>query len=66
MSAVIAALGILLILAAIPLGFMLAPLVVGALFIWYVLGRVDAAVARADVELEERRLLGLTGGTASS
>ena len=65
MSAVIAALGILLILAAIPLGFMLAPLVVGALFIWYVLGRVDAAVARPDVELEERPLLGLTGGTAS-
>ena len=59
MTALIAGIGILLVLAAIPLGLMLAPLVLGALFVWYALGRIDAAVASPDDERDERRLLGV-------
>ena len=57
MTALVAAIGILLILVAIPFGLMLAPLVLGALFVWYGLRRIDDAVG--PLELDERQLLGL-------
>jgi hypothetical protein len=65
MPAFVAVIGILLILAAIPLGLMLAPLALGALFVWYSLGRVDAAVPNPDAERDERRFLGLTSGSVA-
>jgi len=64
MTALLAAFGILLILIAIPLGLMLAPLALGAIFVWYSLGRIDAAVASPDDERDERRFLGLSGSAA--
>jgi hypothetical protein len=47
MSGAYAALGILLILVAIPFGLMLAPLALGILFVWYCLRRVDGALDRS-------------------
>ena len=41
----LATLGVLLVLLAIPLGLMLAPLIVGAVIVAVSLGRVGAAVA---------------------
>jgi hypothetical protein len=66
MPALVAAIGVLLILIAIPFGLMLAPLVLGALFVWYSLGRLDAAVASPDAGRDERALLGFTAGSAAS
>ena len=57
MTAFVATIGVLLILVAIPFGLMFAPLVLGALFIWYGLRRVGDAVS--PTELDERQLLGL-------
>lgn len=45
MNGLTAALGILLVLVAIPFGFMLAPLVIGAILIWFALRRLDDALA---------------------
>jgi hypothetical protein len=46
MNGYLALLGILLVIVAIPFGLMLAPLVVGALLVWYGLRRLDGAVER--------------------
>jgi uncharacterized membrane protein len=51
MTALVALIGILLILVAIPFGLMLAPLAVGLLFVWYCLRRVDGALDRSDAAL---------------
>ena len=45
MSAFLAALGIVLIIVAIPLGLMVAPLVIGAILVWFALRRLDDALA---------------------
>ena len=44
MTGMVALVGILLILVAIPLGLMIAPLALGVVFIWYALRRVDGAL----------------------
>ena len=46
MNAYLSLLGILLIIAAIPFGLMLAPLLVGILLVWYGLRRLEGAVER--------------------
>ena len=45
MNGLTAALGIALVLVAIPFGFMLAPLVIGAILIWFAMRRLDDALA---------------------
>lgn len=45
MSGLTAALGIFLVLVAIPFGFMLAPLVIGAILIWFALRHLEDALA---------------------
>lgn len=50
-SPVLAALGILLILVAIPFGLMLAPLVIGVIVLVVALRRMDRAVDLADGSL---------------
>jgi len=45
MNGLTAALGIFLVLVAIPFGFMLAPLVIGAILIWFAMRRLDDALA---------------------
>jgi hypothetical protein len=44
MTAIAAFIGILLILVAIPVGMMVAPLALGVVLVWYVLRRVDGAL----------------------
>ena len=48
MSAAYAALGIVLVLVAIPFGLMLAPLAIGVVILVLALRRMDGAVARRD------------------
>ena len=45
MTALAALAGILLILIAIPLGLMVAPLALGVVLVWYALRRVDGVLA---------------------
>ncbi|HYH94293.1 MAG TPA: hypothetical protein VD763_14125 [Candidatus Saccharimonadales bacterium] len=48
MTAAFAVLGILLIVVAIPLGMMLAPLAIGVLLVWFGLRRLDGTLTPAD------------------
>lgn len=45
MNGLTAVVGIILVLIAIPFGFMLAPLVIGAVLIWFAMRRLDDALA---------------------
>ena len=47
MTSLYAVLGILLVIVAIPLGLMLAPLVIGAILLWIGLRRADRALQAA-------------------
>ena len=46
MTALVALIGILLILIAIPFGLVIAPIALGVVFVWYALRRVDGALDR--------------------
>jgi hypothetical protein len=50
MTATLAALGIVLILLAIPLGLMLAPLAIGVILVWFGLRRLDGVLEPLDGE----------------
>jgi hypothetical protein len=50
MTATLAALGIVLILLAIPLGLMLAPLAIGIILVWFGLRRLDGVLEPLDGE----------------
>ena len=48
MTAAFAALGVLLVIVAIPFGLMLAPLTIGVLLIWFGLSRLNGVLEPID------------------
>lgn len=50
MTATLAALGVVLIVLAIPLGLMLAPLAIGIILVWFGLRRLDGVLEPLDGE----------------